>query len=140
MINNKYVKIISLILIIFLVLGVFFIKKYTKSVDEVENNTQEVEIYSNNTVVKMINFTAEGCMPCKQMEILMRELKNEYSGIVEILELDIYEYSNLSSKYSVMYTPTQVFLNSDDEIVETHVGFLGKSKIKDIMKKYGVEI
>ena len=41
--------------------------------------------------------------------------------------------------YDIMYTPTQIFLDKDNNIIYKNVGFLGKNKIKEIINKGGVD-
>ena len=73
------------------------------------------------------------------MKSLILELKEEYRERVEIEEVDIYLNSKLAEKYDIMYTPTQIFLDKDNNIIYKNVGFLGKNKIKEIINKGGVD-
>lgn len=146
MIKNNVIKIIVLVLIILSIISIFIYKKIINSEKvKVEmksgEKNQDVGIYSANTskVVKMLNFVQDGCPPCKQMKSLILELKQEYEGRVEIEELDIYLNSNLAEKYDIMYTPTQIFLDKDNNVIYKNVGFLGKNKIKEIIDKGGVD-
>mgnify|MGYP000012580150 FL=1 len=145
MIKNNVMKIIVLVLIILSIISIFIYKKIINSEKvkvemKSDEKNQDVGIYSANTskVVKMLNFVQDGCPPCKQMKSLILELKQEYEGRVEIEELDIYLNSNLAEKYDIMYTPTQIFLDKDNNVIYKNVGFLGKNKIKEIIDKGGV--
>lgn len=133
MIKNNVMKIIVLVLIILSIISIFIYKKIINSEKvkvemKSDEKNQDVGIYSANTskVVKMLNFVQDGCPPCKQMKSLILELKQEYEGRVEIEELDIYLNSNLAEKYDIMYTPTQIFLDKDNNVIYKNVGFLGK--------------
>lgn len=135
MIKNNVMKIIVLVLIILSIISIFIYKKIINSEKvkvemKSDEKNQDVGIYSANTskVVKMLNFVQDGCPPCKQMKSLILELKQEYEGRVEIEELDIYLNSNLAEKYDIMYTPTQIFLDKDNNVIYKNVGFLGKKK------------
>lgn len=146
MIKNNVMKIIVLVLIILSIISIFIYKKIINSEKvkvemKSDEKNQDVGIYSANTskVVKMLNFVQDGCPPCKQMKSLILELKQEYEGRVEIEELDIYLNSNLAEKYDIMYTPTQIFLDKDNNVIYKNVGFLGKNKIKEIIDKGGVD-
>lgn len=145
MIKNNVMKIIVLVLIILSIISIFIYKKIINSEKvkvemKSDEKNQDVGIYSANTskVVKMLNFVQDGCPPCKQMKSLILELKQEYEGRVEIEELDIYLNSNLAEKYDIMYTPTQIFLDKDNNVIYKNVGFLGKNKIKEIIDKGGI--
>lgn len=146
MIKNNVMKIIVLVLIILSIISIFIYKKIINSEKvkvemKSDEKNQDVGIYSANTskVVKMLNFVQDGCPPCKQMKSLILELKEEYEGRVEIEEVDIYLNSNLAEKYDIMYTPTQIFLDKDNNVIYKNVGFLGKNKIKKIIDKGGVD-
>lgn len=146
MIKNNVIKFVALVLIILSVITIFIYKKIINSEKvkvemKSDEKNQDVGIYSDNTskVVKMLNFVQDGCPPCKQMKSLILELKEEYEGRVEIEELDIYLNSNLAEKYDIMYTPTQIFLDKDNNVIYKNVGFLGKNKIKKIIDKGGVD-
>lgn len=146
MIKNNVIKIVALVLIILSVISIFIYKKIINSEKvkvemKSDEKNQNIGIYSDNTskVVKMLNFVQDGCPPCKQMKSLILELKEEYEGRVEIEEVDIYLNSNLAEKYDMMYTPTQIFLDKDNNVIYKNVGFLGKNKIKKIIDKGGVD-
>lgn len=132
MIKNKFLKIIIILFIISSIILVFIIKRFIQSDF---SNVEDTRVKNTNNVVitKMINFTAEGCMPCEQMKVLINELKQEYKDKVEINEMDVYENVELCDKYNIVYTPTQIFLDESGNVVKSHVGFLGKSKIKEIL-------
>lgn len=142
MIKNNVIKIIALVLIILSVISIFIYKKIINSEKvkvemKSDEKNQDVGIYNadKSKIVKMLNFVQDGCPPCKQMKSLILELKEEYEGRVKIEEVDIYLNSNLAEKYDIMYTPTQIFLDKDNNIIYKNVGFLGKNKIKEIINK-----
>lgn len=132
MVKSKFFKIIIILFIIISIIIVFIFKSFKES--DFSNIEDKKDKNTNNVmIIKMINFTSKGCMPCEQMKVLIKELKEEYKDKVEINEIDVYENLELCNKYNIVYTPTQVFLDESGNVVKSHVGFLGKYKIKEIL-------
>lgn len=142
MVKNKYVKILIIILIVLAVLGIFIYKKViidnNPDKEKIENlKTSIVEKSESAEVKKVLDFKSETCLPCKQMEVLLKELKDEFNGKVEIISIDIDEFHDIAGKYSIMYTPTVVFLDENDKEISRYVGFIGKSKLKKAIENGG---
>ena len=143
MIKNNYIKIIVVVFIILVILGIFFYKRsLTKNDMDFEkiaelNNSIKKDEAVKNTVKKVLEFKSEDCLPCKQMKVVLKELKEEYEGVVDFIEIDIYEHIDMSEKYKIMYTPTLIFLDENDNEISRYEAFIGKSKIKKIIENGG---
>ena len=142
MVKNKYVKILIVIFIVIAILGIFIYKRVIidKNVDreKIESLDNKDNINSTiNVVKKVLDFKSETCLPCKQMETLLKELKEEYLGKIEIISIDINEFPDIARKYNIMYTPTIVFLDDNDKEISRYIGFIGKSKLKKVIESGG---
>jgi thioredoxin 1 len=90
------------------------------------------EILKQNNKV-LIDFYADWCGPCKKMSPIIDQLKLEQSGNVEILKLNIDQYSDLASEFEIMSIPTLLYFkegNLEDRIV----GLASKNDILEIIK------
>ena len=90
------------------------------------------EIIKQNNKV-LIDFYADWCGPCKKMSPIIDQLKLEQSGNVEILKLNIDQYSDLASEFEIMSIPTLLYFkegNLEDRIV----GLASKNDILEIIK------
>lgn len=82
--------------------------------------------------IKVIDFWAEWCGPCKMMAPIIKEIESEYAGRIEVSELNIDEDANRTQveKYSVMSIPTYIILK-DNEPAARFVGVQPKQTITD---------
>jgi len=80
-------------------------------------------------MIKVLDFYADWCGPCKMMEPIFEELKEEYEGKVEFESIDVEEKGSLASKYQVMSIPTFVILE-DGEEVDRRLGAMPKGAFK----------
>lgn len=91
--------------------------------------------------VKLIDFYAEWCGPCKQQTPIVEELADEYEEDqhdrdVEFLKVDVDQEEELASAYEVRSLPTLVVLKEDgsdgevtEEIYERFVGLTQKDAL-----------
>lgn len=80
--------------------------------------------------VVLVDFGAEWCHPCKQLDPVVEELADEWDGRVRVMKLDIDNNVDSTMKYQVMGVPTLI-LFKDGEPVERLTGFMPKKKIID---------
>lgn len=141
MLKSKSVKILIIGLILVAVLGIFLYKKLiigsSSSVDKINNLKVSSENSIKKEVKKVLDFTSETCIPCKQMVPILNELKEEYKDNIEFVSIDINEFTEISNKYNIMYTPTLIFLDDEDKEISRYVGFIGKAKLKKVIESGG---
>jgi len=78
----------------------------------------------------LVEFGAEWCHPCRQLEPILVELASEWKGKVGIFEIDVDANSATTVRYGVMGVPTLVlFVGGAD--VERLTGYHSKSRIVD---------
>ena len=83
-------------------------------------------------MVKLLDFWAPWCSPCRMMEPIFEELKKEYSGKVEFEEINVDEDPATASKYGVMSIPTYV-VEKDGKEVARRVGFTPKIEMVKLL-------
>ena len=82
--------------------------------------------------VKLLDFWAEWCGPCKMMDPIMDELEKEFKGKVEIVKINVDEDSAQSQKYGVMSIPTYIVMKDDKE-VGRRVGYTQKADMVKLL-------
>jgi thioredoxin 1 len=92
-----------------------------------ETFTDEV---ANSQGPVLLDFGAEWCHPCKQLDPIVEELAEEWKGRVKVLALDIDTNIETTMQYGVMGVPTLI-LFIDGEPVERMSGFVPKKRILD---------
>ena len=84
-------------------------------------------------MIKILDFYAEWCGPCKTMSPILDQIEDELDDII-IEKYDVEENEEIVEDYGIRSVPTLVFIK-DDEIVSKHVGSLSKEKLLAIINK-----
>ena len=83
--------------------------------------------------VKLLDFWAVWCQPCRVMAPVLDELEKELKGKVEIERINVDENQEKSSKYGVMSIPTYIILKDDKE-VGRKVGVTPKAELLKLLQ------
>ena len=100
----------------------------------VDDATFDTEVVQADGVV-LVDFGAEWCHPCKQLDPIVEELAGEWQGKVKVVKLDIDENVDTTMKYGVMGVPTLI-LFKDGEPVERLTGFVPRNKIESALNPH----
>ena len=86
-------------------------------------------------MIKLLDFWAEWCGPCKFMEPILEDLEKELEGKVAIEKINVDENLDKSNKFQVMSIPTYVILKDDKE-VERIIGATSKENLLKAIKTH----
>ncbi len=78
----------------------------------------------------VVDFWAHWCTPCKQLDVVLREMAREYAGKVSFFKVDVNESNMTASRYAVRSLPMLLFFE-DGEIVDQAVGSLSREMLVD---------
>ena len=81
------------------------------------------------------------CIPCKQMQPIMKEIEEEYKGQVKVVFYDVWtaEGKPYIKEFGIRAIPTQVFLDKDGKEYFRHQGFFAKDELVEVLKTQGVK-
>lgn len=96
---------------------------------ELSDATFESEVVKSRGIV-LVDFGAEWCHPCKQLDPIVQELADEWRASVKVGKVDIDANVSSAMKYGVMGVPTLI-LFKDGIPVERLTGFVPKRRILD---------
>ena len=82
----------------------------------------------------LVDFWAEWCGPCKQLEPILEEISNEMGDQVIFTKHNIDEEPNMPTKYGVRGIPTMLIFKGG-ELKATKVGATTKSNILSWIKE-----
>ena len=102
------------------------------AVNKITDLNFEADVLKNSLPV-LVDFYAEWCGPCKMAEPVLEELSDAYKDKVLIVKLNVDE-NKIPAKYGVMSIPTTILFKDGNEI-ERQVGFGGKQKFEELIRK-----
>ncbi len=83
----------------------------------------------------MYDFGAKYCVPCKEMQKVVAELKPLYGNQVEFRMVYSDEEMPLFHQYKIVAIPTQVFFDASGKVVDQHIGALSKEEVVKKLKE-----
>ncbi len=91
--------------------------------------------------VTFVELGSTNCIPCKQMQPVMKAVEEEYPVQVEVKFIDVWTQKGKidGEKYKIRVIPTQVFLDSLGKEYFRHEGFFPKEELVKILKQGGVK-
>ena len=127
-------------IIIFLVLlaTVFGFKKVSNNT---ETSLTQEDVTTDKIKVTFIELGSVKCIPCKQMQPIMKEIKEEYKGQVKVVFYDVWtaEGKPYIKEFGIRAIPTQVFLDKNGKEYFRHQGFFAKDELVEVLKMQGVK-
>jgi thioredoxin 1 len=76
----------------------------------------------------LVDFWAEWCGPCKQIDPVIREIATEKAGVLTIAKLNVDDHGDIAMRYNVMSIPTMIVFKAGTE-VQRLVGARGKAAL-----------
>lgn len=98
-----------------------------------DSNFQETAIDSDG--LKVVDFWAEWCGPCRLVSPIIDELSTAYDGKAVIGKVDVDSNPEVSMKYGVRSIPTILFIK-DGEVVDKHVGVATKATLESKISQH----
>ena len=88
---------------------------------------------SSQSVPVVVDFGAEWCGPCKQLDPILGEIASENIDKLKVFKLNIDENPITPQKFGVRGIPT-IMLFKDGKLIDTKVGSLPKSALEAWIK------
>ena len=91
--------------------------------------------------VTFIELGSVRCIPCQQMQIVMKSIEKKYGNQVKVVFHDVWtpEGKPFGKKYVVEAIPTQVFLDENGKEFSRHVGFFPAAELIKVLQTKGVK-
>jgi len=90
--------------------------------------------------VTFIELGSVRCIPCREMQPIMKSIEQKYGSQVKVVFYDVWtpEGKPMADKYNVQLIPTQVFLDSNGKEIFRHEGFFAEEELVKVLKEKGV--
>ncbi len=108
-----------------------------------EAQSQETKSVTKTSKAKVtfVELGSVNCIPCKQMQPVMKAIEESYGEQVEVIFHDVWkaEEKHFAQKYGIKLIPTQVFLDENGKEFHRHEGFYPEAEIDKILQSRGLK-
>jgi thioredoxin 1 len=132
----KYLSIIGLLIVAVLYFSFTSIGNNKNSSDEnIVNQVSTVK-------VTFVELGSVNCIPCKQMQPIMKSIEEKYGDQVKVIFYDVWkeDQKKYAQQYGIKLIPTQVFLDANGKEFHRHEGFYPEAEIDKILQGKGLKI
>ena len=90
--------------------------------------------------VTFIELGSVRCIPCRQMQPIMKSIEQKYGDQVKVVFYDVWtpEGRPYADKYSIQVIPTQVFLGNTGKEFFRHEGYFPEEELVKMLNKNGI--
>jgi thioredoxin 1 len=93
----------------------------------VTDDTFQAEVLDSDKPV-LVDFWADWCGPCRMIAPSVKEMAEEYAGMLTVAKVDVDENPAVPGRYGIIGIPT-LMLFKDGQVVERITGALPKDRI-----------
>jgi len=90
--------------------------------------------------VTFIELGSVRCIPCQQMQPVMKSVEQKYPTQVKVVFHDVWTEAGApyAKQYGIEAIPTQVFLDKDGKEYFRHVGYFPEEELVKVLQQKGV--
>ncbi len=139
---NKTMK-IGIVVALVVVVGIVLARKAGRSDDTSSTDVTERPTsaeHSSAPLPRLVDLGAGKCIPCKMMEPVLEQLRQEYAGRLRVEFYDVWNDPDVGKKFGIKIIPTQIFFDSQGRELWRHEGFMAKEEILAKWKELGVDL
>jgi thioredoxin 1 len=141
-------KVINLTRLVILLITLFTASscgQNSNSADKIKTTKESAsdnQIFDNRYIVTFIELGSVRCIPCQQMQSVMKSIETKYSKEVKIEFHDVWTEAGkpFGIKYDIEAIPTQVFLDETGKEYYRHVGFFPEEELVKVLQMKGVKL
>ncbi|MGA2588039.1 MAG: thioredoxin family protein [Candidatus Aminicenantales bacterium] len=101
--------------------------------------TDEIRLEFSKHKITFIELGSVNCIPCRQMQPIMKEIAAQYPDQVLVVFYDVWKNPAPGEYYKIQLIPTQVFIDERGNELFRHVGLFPKEEILIFLKEHGVK-
>jgi thioredoxin 1 len=92
-------------------------------------------------MVTFVELGSVNCIPCKQMQPVMKAIEEKYGDQVKVIFYDVWkeDQKKYAQQYGIKLIPTQVFLDENGKEFFRHEGFYPEAEIDKLLKTKGLK-
>ena len=89
---------------------------------------------------RLLDLGSKGCTACTLLEPVLEELRNTYTGKLQVDFIDVWEHEEVATEYGVELIPVQLFFDADGREVYRHQGFISVNEIVEKFNSLGINL
>jgi thioredoxin 1 len=91
--------------------------------------------------ITFVELGSDKCIPCKQMQPVMKSIETKYGSQIKIIFHDVWknDQKKYAEQYKIKLIPTQVFLDENGKEFFRHEGFFPEEEIDKLLKSKGLK-
>ena len=99
------------------------------------------EAAKNKFKVTFIELGSVRCIPCQQMQPVMKSVREKFPSQVNVVFYDVWTEAGApyAKQYGIEAIPTQVFLDENGTEYFRHVGFFPEAELVKVLQQKGVK-
>ncbi len=131
---------VKLIPVVVIALGMSAVSVAGQS--KAKQSTIQTKTKSEQPAVTFVELGSERCIPCKQMQPVMKAIEEKYGKQIKVVFYDVWkpEQEKYAGLYGVKLIPTQVFLDKDGKEFFRHEGFYPEAEIDKLLRQRGLKV
>ena len=109
--------------------------------DAQSKNEQRDVVESKAAKVTFVELGSVNCIPCKQMQPVMKSIEGKYGDQISVVFYDVWkaDQKKYGKQYGISLIPTQVFLDEQGKEFHRHQGFYPEAEIDKILQLKGLK-
>ena len=132
----KYLSIIGLLAVAVLYFS------FTAIGNNKNSTNKNIVNQASTAKVTFVELGSVNCIPCKQMQPVMKAIEEKYGDQVKVVFYDVWkeDQKKYAQQYGIKLIPTQVFLDANGKEFHRHEGFYPEAEIDKILQGKGLTI
>ena len=123
----------AVVIAVVIVIMVFSLKKEQDS--GLTLGTLQAEA-SESGMPMVIQFTTDSCIVCRKMEPALNKVESESDGRYKFKKIDVGINTGIAIELGINAVPVQLFISSEGEVVDRHLGYLSYKDFSEIFAKH----
>lgn len=125
-------NLLSMIIVIFV---------FVQGCDAQSKDNKTNTVNTTKPKVTFVELGSVNCIPCKQMQPIMKSIEEKYGEQVKVVFYDVWksDQKKYAQQYGIKLIPTQVFLDANGKEFHRHEGFYPEAEIDKILQGKGLK-
>ena len=89
---------------------------------------------------RLLDLGSKDCTACTMLEPVLEELRTNYTRLLQVDFIDVWEHEEVATDYGVKIIPVQIFFDADGLELYRHQGFISAQEIVEKFEELGVDL